>query len=84
MFGGMGFILNGNMCFGVHKNFLILRLGEETAEKALQKKQVRAFDITERPMKGWIMISIDNFKDDLDLKIWTERAISFVKTLPPK
>lgn len=57
MFGGVCHLMNGNMFSGVHKDFLILRLGEKTAGEALEKDHVKPFDITGRPMKGWVMVS---------------------------
>ncbi len=56
MFGGVCHLLNGNMLCGVYKNYLILRLGEKGAEEALRSGHARPFDITGRPMKGWVMI----------------------------
>lgn len=84
MFGGVAFLLHGNMCFGVHKDKLVLRMDEETANKALKKKHASLFDITGRPMKGWIMVSKDGIKTKDSLIKWTSPAIEFVKTLPKK
>jgi TfoX/Sxy family transcriptional regulator of competence genes len=57
MFGGVCFLLNGNMFCGVYKNYLILRLGEKVANKALENTHIKPFDITGKPMKGWIMVN---------------------------
>ena len=56
MFGGVGFSLSGNMCVGVWKEFLILRLGVENYETALSDPDTREFDITGRAMRGWVMV----------------------------
>ena len=56
MFGGVCHLLHGNMVAGVWKEFLILRLGEDAADFARELPHVRPFDITGRPMKGWVMI----------------------------
>ena len=77
MFGGVGFLLNGNMCVGVWKEFLILRLGPQGYQAALDESFTREFDITGRPMRGWVMVEPDGFQDDEDLKEWIERAIGF-------
>ena len=58
MFGGVCFLLNGNMCVGVWKTSLIGRLGPEQAELALEEPYVEDFDITGRPMKGWVMVKL--------------------------
>lgn len=84
MFGGMGFLLNGNMCVGVYRNYLILRLGKEVAERALGLKYTKPFDITGRPMAGWVMIEAEGTGDDNILQEWLVRAIDFVQTLPSK
>ncbi|MCX6558601.1 MAG: TfoX/Sxy family protein [Candidatus Aminicenantes bacterium] len=52
MFGGIGYLFNGNMGFGIHRDFLVLRLGEESAAQIVKEKGARPFDITGRPMKG--------------------------------
>ena len=66
MFGGICHLLNGNMFGGVHKDFLILRLGEENADKALKLSFVRPFDITGKPMKGWVMVQQEGFTTDTE------------------
>ncbi len=84
MFGGVCHLINGNMFCGVYKDFLILRLGEETAEKAMESKFVRPFDITGRPMKGWVMMEEEGFKTEKKLKDWLNKAKDFAKTLSKK
>jgi len=84
MFGGVCHLLNGNMFCGVHKEFLILRLGADTAEDALKLPHIRPFDITGRPMKGWVMVAQDGFKSDKELKNWLDQTRKFVETLPAK
>ena len=84
MFGGICHLLNGNMFCGVHKEFLILRLGTDKAEDALKLTHVRPFDITGRPMKGWVMVAEDGFKSDTGLKNWLDQTRKFVETLPAK
>ena len=81
MFGGVCHLINGKMFCGVHKDFLILRLGQQKAEDALQLPYARPFDITGKPMKGWVMVASDGCKSDRDLKAWLDQAKGFVKTL---
>jgi len=83
MFGGTCHLLNGNMMCGVYKDFLILRLGQEAAVEALQEPFVRPFDITGRPMKGWVMVDERGIQGG-DLERWLKKARLFVETLPPK
>src|SRR6516164_2706809 len=84
MFGGIGFLLNGNLPVGVWKDSLIVRLGPEAGEEALKEAHVSEFDITGRAMKGWVLVEPEGVKDDDQLKGWIERALKFVKTLPAK
>ncbi len=84
MFGGIGYLMNGNMVCGIHKENLILRLGTELAESALEQPGIRVFDITGRPMKGWVMTTPETVADEAVLQEWLDQARSFVETLPLK
>jgi TfoX/Sxy family transcriptional regulator of competence genes len=84
MFGSIVFLLHGNMLVGVWQASLIVRLGPEQAAKALKQEFVREFDMTGRPMKGWIMVEPDGLDSDRPLAEWIEKAMQFVKTLPHK
>ncbi len=84
MFGGVGFLLRGNMCFGVYKEFLILRLGPDQAAKAMKKSHTKPFDITGRAMKGWLMVKPQGVSSAVALKRWVDQAIDFVAQLPAK
>ena len=84
MFGGVGFLLHGNMLVGVWKDSLIARLGPDNHDDALLEPHVREFDITGRPMKGWVLVEPEGVEDDEQLKDWIERATKFVKTLSAK
>jgi hypothetical protein len=84
MFGGVGFLLNGNLLVGVWKYSLIARIGPDAYDEALQEPHVREFDITGKPMKGWVLIEPDGIDDDHQLAGWIERAMEFVTTLPKK
>jgi len=84
MFGGIGFLLNGNMCIGVWKEFLILRVGPGQYEAALAEPHVKEFDITGKSMRGWVMVENGGVEDEASLKSWVQRAVSFVHGLPMK
>jgi hypothetical protein len=83
LFGGTCHLLNGNLLCGVHKNYLILRLGEAAAAQALHESLVAPFDITGHPMKGWVMVAEGNLQGDA-LERWLNMACAFVQTLPSK
>jgi TfoX/Sxy family transcriptional regulator of competence genes len=84
MFGGVGFLLRNNMCVGVWKEFLIVRLGPDAADEALRQPFVKEFDITGRAMTGWAMVLPEGTDDDETLRDWIARAIKFVSKLPAK
>ena len=84
MFGGLGFLLNGNMLVGVWKNSLIVRLGPDNSEAALREPHVGEFDITGKPMKGWIMVAAAGVADVATVSGWVQKAIQFVGKLPAK
>ena len=84
MFGGVGFLLHGNMLVGVWKDSLIVRLDPDNYDDALLEPHVREFDITGRSMKGWVLVEPEGVEDDEQLTDWIERAREFVKTLPAK
>jgi TfoX/Sxy family transcriptional regulator of competence genes len=84
MFGGVGFMLHGNMLVGVWKNSLMVRLGPEKGEEALSEANVKEFDVTGRPMKGWVMVEPDGVEQDNQLSDWIQRSSEFVAKLPPK
>ena len=84
MFGGVCHLICGNMFCGVYKTYLILRLGEAGAGKALLRPYVRPFDITGRPMKGWVMVAPEGVPTDEALNLWLEQAQAFARTLAPK
>jgi TfoX/Sxy family transcriptional regulator of competence genes len=84
MFGGIGFLFNGNLLVGVWKDSLVVRLGEEEGEEALKEPHVKEFDITGKPMRNWVLVGPEGVQEDEQLKGWIERALKFVKALPAK
>ena len=82
-FGGTCHLINGNMMCGVYNDYLILRLSEERANKALEQSSVKSFDTTGRPMKGWVMVEEKGFKGSA-LDTWLDQAHEFAASLPPK
>jgi TfoX/Sxy family transcriptional regulator of competence genes len=84
MFGGIGFLLHGNMLVGVWKNSMIVRVGADSYDEALLEAHVREFDITGKPMKGWLMVEPQGVEDDGQVKAWLQRAVKFVGKLPAK
>lgn len=84
MFGGICYLINGNMCFGIYKDYLIVRTGPDVAEEKLKEKNVRPFDITGKPMKGWVMVDEGGWKLQEEMSSWLHLGKIFALTLPPK
>jgi TfoX/Sxy family transcriptional regulator of competence genes len=84
MFGGIGFLLHGNMLVGVWKNSLIVRVGPDGYDDALLEAHVKEFDITGKPMKGLVLIEPEGIDDDESLKAWIQQAVKFVGKLAEK
>lgn len=84
MFGGICYLIHGNMCFGIWKDYLIVRCGVEATGEKLQRSDTRPFDITGRAMKGWVMVSENGWKDPGDMMDWLETGRDFALTLPAK
>lgn len=84
MFGGVGFLVQGNMSVGIHGPDLVVRIAPEETDRALEEPGTRMFDITGRPMKGWLLVSADALGDEQDLARWVNRGVSFAQSLPAK
>jgi hypothetical protein len=84
MFGGIGYLRRGNMCFGIHKEELVIRTFPDRAEELLKNEYFSPFDITGRPMKGWLLVSPDALETDEELFEMLKLGLSFTETLPGK
>jgi hypothetical protein len=85
MFGGIAFMVGGNMCCGVNGDDLVVRLDPDRADELLESEAgVRPFDMTGRPMRGWLMVAPEATAEDADLEPWVRRAEEFASSLPPK
>ncbi len=84
MFGGICYLVHGNMCFGIYKEYLIVRTGAEVAENKLKEKDVRPFDISGKALKGWVMVGEQRWKKQRDLEHWLRLGKEYALTLPKK
>jgi TfoX/Sxy family transcriptional regulator of competence genes len=84
MFGGLAFLVNGNMCCGVNGDRLMLRLGEEGAAEALGGPHVRPMDFTGKPMKSMVYVEPAGVASDEALRKWVGQAAAFASSLPAK
>jgi TfoX/Sxy family transcriptional regulator of competence genes len=84
MFGGLGFMLDGNMLVGVIKDELVARVGAGDEDDALEQPHARPMDFTGRPMTGFVMVAPAGVGTVDDVRAWVERADAYVSTLPAK
>jgi TfoX/Sxy family transcriptional regulator of competence genes len=84
MFGGIAFMLAGNMACGVIGEDLLVRLGKEDAAKALEEQHVRPMDFTGKPMKTTIYVDPEGTESDSALAGWVDAGADFAESLPPK
>ena len=84
MFGGLAFLLRGNMCVGVVGDELMVRVGPESYDEAVRQPHAREMDFTGRPMKGFVYIACEGFESDADLQRWVARGVRFAASMPAK
>ena len=82
LFGGIGFLLNGNLACAVRKDEMLVRVAPEKTDDALAKKHTRLFGA--RPMKGWILVAPEGLTTDKALAKWVETGVAYAASLPPK
>ncbi|HIJ81514.1 MAG TPA: RNA methyltransferase [Desulfuromonadales bacterium] len=84
MFGGICYQAGGNICFGIWQEYLIIRCGQEAAPLQLQREHVRPFDVTGRPMRGWLMVAAQGYAAEPDVTGWLCMGYDFARTMPEK
>jgi TfoX/Sxy family transcriptional regulator of competence genes len=84
MFGGYGFLLDGNMCAGVSGDNLIARVPADDYPALLEEPNVTAFPESGRAMRGWVAVEPDGIAEDEDLARWVQSGVSVARSLPPK
>ena len=84
MFGGVCFMINGNMCAGTWKDSLIVRLEREKHDETLAEPYTKPADIAGRTMRGWALVEPEGIASEDDLETWVARAADFAASLPAK
>ena len=84
MFGGIAFLYRGNMAVGVSGDDLMVRVGPDATDAALVRPGTRVFDMTGRPMRGWIVVAASALAEDEALGAWIDEGYAFAAGLPPK
>jgi TfoX/Sxy family transcriptional regulator of competence genes len=84
MFGGIAFLLQGNMCCGVIEDRLVVRVGPGAYDELLREPHVRPMDFTGRPLAGFVYVDREGFASQDALLQWIDRSLCFARTLPPR
>ena len=84
MFGGIAFMLHGNMAVGVSGDELMVRVGPDRYDDALAQAHARVFDMTGRVMRGWVVVASEGIADDAALDAWIQSGADYARSLPPK
>lgn len=84
MFGGLCFLLNGNMACGVSGEQLMVRVGPDAYADALAQPHATEMDFTGRALKGFVYVTPEGLAEDADLNAWVARSKTFAGSLPPK
>lgn len=84
MFGGIAFMHRGNMCCGIVGSELMVRVGPDGHDAALEQPDARPVDFNGRPMKGMVYVAPPGFGTDAGLRAWLERGLTFTQSLPAK
>jgi hypothetical protein len=84
IFGGLAFLINGNMACGISGRELIVRLDPDDTARALQQRHTHIFSPTGRPMQGWILVRPAGLTTAAALKKWVQLGLTYARSLPPK
>ena len=84
MFGGIGFLFGGNMACGVHGDGLIVRVGPDAYENSLAEAHTKEFDLTGRPMTGWVVVQPAGYESRESLRDWIQKGVDYARSLPAK
>jgi hypothetical protein len=84
MFGGLAFMVAGNMACGIIGDDLLVRVTRDEYDTVLALPHVRQMDFTGRPMRGFVVVDAEGVAEDDDLTAWVDRGVDVVRALPPK
>lgn len=84
MFGGIAFMIDGNMAVGVAGDELMVRVGKDAHEEAVVLPGARIFDLSAKPMRGWVVVAPEAIAADEDLDAWIDRGVAFAESLPSR
>ena len=84
MFGGLTFLLRGNMCCGIAGDELVVRVDRDRSLELARRRHARLCDITGKPMRGLVTVSKEGFRTAASLRRWVDEAVEYTSSLPAK
>ena len=85
MFGGLAFLVNGNMAVAVSgQGGIMVRVGPDESDALVAKTDAYPMEMRGRAMRGWLRVDTDKVKTKAQLDKWVQRGIKYARTLPPK
>jgi TfoX/Sxy family transcriptional regulator of competence genes len=85
MFGGLAFLINGNMSVAASgQGGLLVRVSPDSADKLLERDHVKPMEMRGRQARGWLRVDDDGLKTKRQLQAWVDRGVEYAKSLPPK
>ena len=84
MFGGLAFLLKGNMCVGIVKDDLMIRVGPDVYQRLVRHPHARKMDFTGKPMKGFVYVSPEGVESEEGLRLWVGHGLAYASSLPSK
>jgi len=84
MFGGLAFLLKGNMCVGIVKDDLMIRVGPDAYQRLVRHPHARKMDFTGKPMKGFVYVSPEGVESEEGLRLWVGHGLAYASSLPSK
>lgn len=85
MFGGLAFLLDGNMSIAISgQGGLMARVDPDATEALLARPHTRTFEMRGRPLAGWVRVDVEGVATRRQLSAWVQRGVRFARTLPPK
>jgi hypothetical protein len=85
MFGGLAFLINGNMAVSASgRGGLMVRVDPEASDDALARAHTSLLEMRGRQMRGWICVAAEGVRTKRELDGWVRRGVAFARALPPK
>jgi TfoX-like protein len=85
MFGGLAFLINGNMSVAASsQGGLLVRIAPDATEEALSREHVSLMEMGKRRMRGWIRVAPEGVRGKRELGAWVRRGVAFARSLPAK